>query len=192
MTTPGAIATSEPELVVLPDPDAVSRAAAERVAAVLAAAVRAREVAHWATTGGSTPSGIYRALGSPPLREAVPWDRVHVWFGDDRYVPRDHPLSNVRLVDDILLRIGASSGQSGSGESGIDVALGREAGVPLPVPNVHPFPCAEAIGEAWGPEWCAARYAEEVAAAVGSPWPVFDLVLLGVGRDGHILSVFPE
>lgn len=195
MRAGGATSPSEPELIVLPDPEAVSAAAAARVAALLAAAVRDRAVANWATTGGSTPTGIYRALGSPHLRGGVPWDRVHVWFADDRYVPRDHPLSNVRLVDDILLRVGASSGQSGSGESGIDVALGRETGVLLPAGNIHPFPCTEAIGDERGPEWCAERYAEEVARAVatdgGSLWPAFDLVLLGVGRDGHILSVFP-
>ena len=71
------------------------RAAADEIARVLAEAIAARGVAHWATTGGSAAPPIYRHLGSPPLRGALDWSRVHVWWGDDRFVPTDHPLSNV-------------------------------------------------------------------------------------------------
>ena len=83
-----------PELRVLPSAEAVAAAAAEVIAGALAEAIAARGVAHWVTTGGSSAPGIYHHLGRPPLRERVDWSRVHVWWGDDRFVPSDHPLSN--------------------------------------------------------------------------------------------------
>ncbi|HEX7472113.1 MAG TPA: 6-phosphogluconolactonase [Candidatus Limnocylindrales bacterium] len=185
---------TEPTVHVLADEGAVARSAAERIAASLTRAVGRRGRADFATTGGSTPVAIYHLLATAPLRDAVPWDRVHVWFGDDRFVPRDHPLSNVILVDQALLAGAAFSGQSGTGASGIDVEVGRDAGIPLPLDQLHPFPCGVAIGEARGAAWCAATYADEVRSSVRideTGWPAFDLVLVGIGPDGHVLSVFP-
>jgi 6-phosphogluconolactonase len=165
---------SPPELVVVDDPDAAAAVAAERIASILVDAVAARGRADWATTGGSTPVGIYRRLTEPPLRDVVPWANTHVWWGDDRFVPRDHPLSNVRPLDDVL--------------------LDREHGIQIPLDHLHPFRTGESIGAGWDAAWAASTLAGELAAA-GLPtqdgWPVLDLVLVGVGGDGHLLSVFP-
>ena len=131
------------------------------------------------------PVAIYRRLSAPPLDEAVPWADVHVWWGDDRFVPRDHPASNVKAFDDVMLGIGARE----EGTAGVD-----RPGVPLRVDHVHPFPTGEAIGEGRGAAWCAAELAGELRAAGlddRDGWPVFDLVFLGIGPDGHLLSVFP-
>ena len=83
---------TEPEITVVADRDAGAALAADHIARVLAEAVAARGRADWATTGGSTPVWIYRHLIEPRLATTVPWDVVHVWWGDDRYVQRDHPL----------------------------------------------------------------------------------------------------
>lgn len=168
----------EPELVVVADEEAASQLAAERIAAALIAAVERRGRADFCTTGGSTPIPIYRLLAGSPMCDSIPWQAVHVWWGDDRFVPRSHPESNVKALDDVLLG-------GGAGETG---------GVPLPSGNIHPFPIDRAIVEFHDAEWCAARYAEEMARgvpiAVGN-WPAFDLILVGVGDDGHVLSCFP-
>lgn len=186
---------SEPELVVLPDADACADVAATRIAAVLADSVAERGRAHWATTGGSTPAPIYRRLASPPLRDEVPWSQVELWWSDERFVAEDHPLSNAKIAVSDLLEGGAFGGQSGTGAAGVDVIAGRIAGAPIRATSVHPIPTGEAIGRGLDAAWAAERYVEMLRAD-GPPtdggWPVFDLVLLGIGPDGHIMSVFPD
>ena len=180
---------SMPEVVVLADPGAVAVAAADRIATALGQAVDARGRADWATTGGSMAPSIYRGLAGTPLRDRIPWAAVHVWWGDDRFVPRDHPLSNVKPFDDIVLAIGYTE----EGTVGIGTT-GENRPVPLPLDHLHPFRTGEAIGAGRDAASCAAELAEELRTAGlehDGNWPVFDLIVVGVGADGHLLSVFP-
>jgi 6-phosphogluconolactonase len=187
---------TEPTLVTLADPDACSLAAAERIVEILDVAIDDRGEAHWATTGGSTPGAIYRHLALGPLRSEIDWRRVHLWWTDERFVPVDHPQSNAKIAFDLLLDTQAYSNESGTGESGVDVVAGRAPGVPIRRDRVHPFPVGAAIGEGRDPDWAAARYIEELRAdgpdENDDGVPAFDLMLLGMGPDGHLLSVFPD
>ena len=187
--------SGEPRIEVLPDPEATSRAAAQAIAEALREAVERRGRADWATTGGSTPVGIYRELAIAPLRDEVPWHAVNVWWGDDRFVPRDHPLSNVLPLDQVLVSAAARAGLSGTGAYAVDVDLGTEPGVPLPVANIHAPRMGEAIASASGPEWVATQYADRLRDAAlpasDDGFPILDVVLVGMGTDGHVLSVFP-
>ena len=162
----------EPKVFIARDPDALADGAAVRLAERLVEGVAFRGRADVALTGGSTPRAMYRRLLDRQLRDRVDWTRVHLWWGDDRFVPRADPLSNVSLADEALL---------------------APDGIPIPPANVHPFPTDRAIQEGLGPDWCAATYAAEVVAALPSVdgWPSFDVVLVGIGGDGHLLSVFP-
>ena len=181
-----------PVLRVLPDPDAVSEAVAIEIAEGLQAAIAERGIAHWSTTGGSAAPPIYRHLGTSPLRERVDWSKVHVWWGDDRFVPTDHPESNVMPLEQILLVTGGDEAASGTQNAD---AYGHGFGVVLHADQLHPTPVSAAIAHATGTEGAAAAYAAEIGTHVprgADGVPVFDVYLLGVGPDGHLLSVFPD
>ncbi len=167
-----------PRIVVVADAVELGRHGAEYVCTSLEGAIARRGGAHMALTGGSTAAILHRAIATPPFRDRVDWGRVDLWWGDDRFVPFDDADSNVRLARETLL---------GGGPPG-------SVGIEIPERNVHPFPIPEARAAGEGPEGCASRYAAELVARVPLDehgLPVFDVVLLGVGPDGHFLSCFP-
>jgi len=158
---------------ILNDAAGVAEAAADRVVEAAISAVAARGVFHLCTTGGSTPAALYRALREPSRAALMPWAQTQIWLGDDRFVPRANPLSNVVPLDTQLLSPRADGQPS-----------------PLLPSAVHPWPTAAADA----PAAVGAYLAELRGAGVPhSPagFPIFDLVLIGIGSDGHCLSVFP-
>jgi 6-phosphogluconolactonase len=176
--------TGGPEVLVVPDEAEGAAVVADRLVSVLGEAASVRGRADWVTGGGSTVVSLYRRLaGADPDR--MPWSAIHVWWGDDRYVPADHPLSNVKPFADIVLDIGGRE----EGVAGVS-----EPGVPLPVDHIHPFPIGEAIGRGAGPAWAAGQLADALRAEalpMVDGRPALDVMLLGVGPDGHVLSIFP-
>jgi 6-phosphogluconolactonase len=155
-----------PEIVIVDDATALAEAAARAVVDAARTAVARRGRFFLALSGGATPRASYERLAQAPLRDALAWDRTWVFFGDERGVPPDHPDSNYRMAREALL-----------------------ARVPIPAAQVFRI-----RGEAGDPEAAASEYARALADAFGAPrgtLPVFDLVLLGLGIDGHTASLFP-
>jgi 6-phosphogluconolactonase len=119
-------------------------------------------------TGGSSPKQLYRLLASVPYAKRIPWDLVHWFIGDDRFVPANDPLNNMGMAREIF--------------------LDRFA----PPANIHPIPT-----DAASPEEAARLYESKLQTFYGSreldsARPLFDLVLMGVGPDGHTASLFPD
>ena len=184
------------QVVVLADGREVARESAHRLVGELRDAIDQRGEAHVALTGGSSAVALYRELSSESRwRAALDWGQVHLWWGDERFVPVDHPDSNAGMAYSMLLAVGARSGESGSiGASGVDVAVGDVPALPIAAENVHPFEIDEALSESDAAELVAQRYAESLQRLLPKSetgLPAFDVVLLGVGADGHVMSVFP-
>jgi 6-phosphogluconolactonase len=152
-------------VIVVPDGSALARAAAERFARAVEQAVAERGQAFVALSGGTTPRQMGSILAREPYRSRIPWDRVHVYWGDERWVPLGSPESN--------------AGEARRGF--LDL-------VPIPPGNVHPWNTA---GES--PQEAAAAYETQLREHFAEPggMPRFDLVLLGMGDDGHTASLFP-
>jgi 6-phosphogluconolactonase len=157
---------SDPLIEIFPDDEALARAAAEAFVAAAGAAVQARGAFHVALAGGSTPRRLHTLLAGPAFRDRVDWARVHIWFGDERCVPPEHPDSNYGMAKATLLDR-----------------------VPIPALQVHPMRVS--LRRLWH---SAAEYAQTLAAAAprdATGLPRLDLVLLGMGSDGHTASLFP-
>ncbi|GII21699.1 6-phosphogluconolactonase [Planosporangium mesophilum] len=162
---------SEVSVIVHADANLLAQAVAARLAVRLIDAQAERGEASVVLTGGRIAFAVYRALRDSPARDAVDWPRVDVWWGDERFVPHDDPQRNERQAREALLDA-----------------------VPLDPARVHPMPPSDGP-DGPDPEAAAARYAEELARAAKpgtAPLPHFDVLLLGVGEDGHVASVFPE
>ena len=154
---------STPSVRVFDDPEQVAREAAGLFVRLSIEAVSERGSFSVALSGGTTPRRVYELLASDDYRTQVTWASVHVFFGDERTVAPDHPDSNFRMANEALL-----------------------SRVALPARNVHRM---NGVGDAAAN---ASRYESELRAIFGdAEWPRLDLVMLGMGDDGHTASLFP-
>src|SRR4051794_1513681 len=153
---------TSPEIKALPDPAAVAQDAAERLLELSEAAIETAGRFSVALSGGSTPKALYQILASPQYQSQIDWPNVDVFFGDERCVPPDHAESNYRMAKEALL-----------------------SKVPLPGDNVYRM-----RGELPDPNEAAREYGETLKEKFGDGG--LDLVLLGMGPDGHTASLFPE
>lgn len=147
---------------VMADAASLITAATEQFITAARSAIAKRGVFYVALAGGSTPRGLYQMLATAPYTAQIDWSRVHLFFGDERCVLPSHDDSNFKMASQAM----------------IDT-------LPIPETNIHRMPTE--IGEA---AKVAARYAETMTEVLQDQ--PFDLVLLGLGPDGHIASLFPD
>jgi 6-phosphogluconolactonase len=153
------------QVIAVSDSVALAKAAADRLMARIDANNGRAMIC---LTGGSSPQQLYRLLATDAYRQRIPWDRVHWFIGDERFVAADNPLNNMGAAQRAFLYRCA------------------------PAENIHPIPTDTA-----NPNEAARRYADQLQSFYGADQldparPLFDLVLLGVGPDGHIASLFPD
>jgi 6-phosphogluconolactonase len=153
------------EIITVLDAEALARAAADRLLARIAANNGRIAIC---LAGGSSPKKLYELLAADGYRERIPWDRIHWFIGDERLVPPSDPRNNMVMARTIFLDAFA------------------------PASHVHPIPTDTA-----GPDESARRYERELKSFYGADHlddarPLFDLVLVGVGPDGHTASLFPD
>lgn len=147
---------------VFPDPASLAEAAARHIVERAQSAIDARGVFSLVLSGGSTPRDLHLRLASAPFKDKIDWARVHVFFGDERGVPPDDAQSNYRMADETLL-----------------------SRVPIPRKQIHRL-----RGELQ-PAEAASAYERELKEFFGHEPPRFDLILLGMGDNGHCASLFP-
>ncbi len=157
----------KPEIQVLADSEELARTAAEKFVRLAREAIHARDFFTVGLSGGSTPRGLYSILAEDAsFRSRLPWEKIHFFWGDERHVPPEHPDSNYRMAKDTML-----------------------SKAPVPPGNVHRI-----RSENPDADRAAGEYEETLRTffrlRIGE-MPRFDLVLLGMGPDGHTASLFP-
>lgn len=153
----------KPRLLIYPNKTELVNAAAEMIVSTIAEAIHARGVCALALSGGSTPREVYEKLAQEDFRDRIDWHRVHWFWGDERMVAPEQEESNYRMTHEALL-----------------------AHVPVPANNVH------RIQGELAPQQAAAEYRAALASFFQQKEKRFDLILLGLGEDGHTASLFPE
>jgi 6-phosphogluconolactonase len=156
---------SQAQLEVLANDEALARRVADWLLAIATARAGVFTVA---LSGGGTPRKLYELLSGPPYHDAFPWHRTHVFWGDERFVPHTDEASNYRMVREAML-----------------------SRVPIPAANIHPVPT-----QGLTPDAAASDYERELKSCYGAERldrarALFDVVLLGLGPDGHTASLFP-
>jgi 6-phosphogluconolactonase len=155
---------STPNILVFDDAEHVAQGAARRFVELAGQSIAERAGFSVALSGGSTPKRIYELLASDEYRDQVDWQNVHIFFGDERTVPPDHHESNFRMANEAML-----------------------SHLPVQETNVHRL---NGVGDAAAN---ASDYESEMREYFGdADWPRLDLVMLGMGDDGHTASLFPE
>lgn len=151
-------------IVVFDNLEELSRDVVRKVVDSARHAIQARNLFHLVLSGGSTPNRLFQLLGSEEFCQQIDWTKTNLYWSDERFVAPTDVESNFKLVDDTLIK------HSGS----------------LPRENVHRIPTVE-----YDPNTAATEYENELRRNFLADWPVFDLVLLGIGTDGHTASLFP-
>jgi len=139
----------------------LSSAAAEEIVRLATESIVSRGRFTLALSGGNTPKTLYDLIAQE-YRDKIDWQHVHIFWGDERYVPQDDPASNYRMAKETL----------------IDA-------IPIPLTNIHPVPILA------DPSTSSDTYAKELQTFFKELLPTFDLILLGLGGDGHTASIFP-
>jgi 6-phosphogluconolactonase len=145
------------------DPNSLSEAAARLFVQQARHTVQAQGRFTVALAGGHTPERTYQLLAKPPFQDQVPWTKVHVFWGDERCVPPDDPRSNAHMARRALLD-----------------------GMPIPPEQIHPILCYQ------NPQQAAEEYESLLQNFFAGRSPCFDLILLGLGENGHTASIFPD
>lgn len=153
-----------PEIKILRDAAALADEGARRFVKIATEAVAERGRFIAALSGGSTPRGMNELLSAPKFRSQVPWAKTYLFFADERFVPPEHPDSNYLMVKESLLK-----------------------NIAIPENNVF-----RVQTEGCSPEEAARSYASSLIKTTGNSEPRLDLILLGMGPDGHTASLFPN
>jgi 6-phosphogluconolactonase len=157
--------TNHGKLIISQDVNVLCDSVVKRIIECAKMAIDENDVFHFALAGGSTPKVVFERLATPEVSTQIDWQKTHIWFGDERCVPAEHSDSNYRMANQALLSL-----------------------VAIPETNIHRI-----TGEL-KPEQAVQHYAVEFEKHLPNSsqgFPVFDLMLQGLGPDGHTASLFP-
>ncbi|WP_040164525.1 6-phosphogluconolactonase [Microbacterium gorillae] len=159
---------AEKSVVVVPDPETLATSVAARFLGKVALGLAEERDVHVSLTGGTMGIAVLRATADNPMHEMIDWSRVHLWWSDERFVPRADGDRNARQAREAFIER-----------------------IAIPAENVHEMPATD---DGMDLDAAAEHYAAELArfGSDARPYPIFDVTFLGVGPDGHIASLFPD